>query len=624
MRPPRARERIEHLRGLPQAALLIWRASPGSACAYTAAIVASSSVPALTTALTKSLVDDVAAPNGAGGSAVYTAVALGLVGAVVLLLAPVTRLLANDIGRRVGLHGMRELYEAMDRFIGIGPFEQPAMLDRIQYAQEGARSFGQFATDLSGLLTGVLAPLGLIGVLVSISPLIAVTVLLAAVPALAAQLSLARRRARNAAEVAPLQRREYAFSRLLVDPAAAKETRIFGSGSFLRGRMIGAREAANATQRRLDVREARMQTALATLSGAVMVVGLAWVASSARSGRLTAGDVSVFAVAMTTLLGTVSSAVQGAAGVQQRLIVFCDYRRLVATPAVLGAPAPKAAAGRLRGEIELRDVWFRYGEDQPWILRGVNLVLPAGGSLGLVGLNGAGKSTLIKLLCRLYEPVRGEILWDGVDIRTLDPGSLRRRISTVFQDHVRYDLDAAENIALREVDDRAEGLADIEAAARLAGAHDMIAALPHGYATMLTRIFTSQADKQDSTSGVMLSGGQWQSVALARAFLRDDVDLMILDEPSTGLDAEAEYAVQQRMLRLRQGRASVVISHRLSVMRDMDAVAVMAGGTIVEYGDHDELIRLDGRYARMFRVQAAGYAEAGTGGPGVLDEARVA
>ncbi|WP_051450177.1 ABC transporter ATP-binding protein [Actinospica robiniae] len=609
MKPGRERAGLAQLRNLPNAVVLIWRASPALASGYAASILAGAGVPALTTGLSKNLVDDVAAPGASTRSAVPTAVALGMVGAIALLLSPVARLLVNEIGRRVALRGVRELYEAVDRFTGIAALEQPAMQDRIQYAQEGARNFGQFAGDLSSLTTGVLAPLGLIGVLLSISPLIAATVLLAVVPALSAQMALARRRARGAAEMAPLQRREYAFARLLVDSSAGKESRVFGSGPFLRGRMLGAREAVNTLQRRLDLREARVQLALATLSGAITVTGLALVVSSAQHGRLTAGDVSVFAVAITTLLGALSSAVQGAAGVQQRLIVFGDYRRLVADAADQGQATGAIETARLSDAIELRDVWFRYADDQPWVLKGVDLRIPAGESLGLVGLNGAGKSTLIKLICRLYEPVRGSVLWDGVDVRRMDPRALRRRISAVFQDHVQYDLTAAENIALREVDPASNDGESIREAARRGGAHNALERLPRGYDTMLTRIFTSRSDKEDPGTGVMLSGGQWQAVALARAFLREDVGLMILDEPSTGLDAEAEYAVQQRMLSLRRGRSSIVISHRLSVMRAMDAVAVVEGGVVVEYGRHEELMGLDGRYARLFRTQAAGYVD---------------
>jgi ATP-binding cassette subfamily B protein len=258
--------------------------------------------------------------------------------------------------------------------------------------------------------------------------------------------------------------------------------------------------------------------------------------------------------------------------------------------------------------IELRDVWFRYSDEHSWVLSGVNLFLPAGQAIALVGRNGAGKSTLVKLLCRLYDPTKGAILWDGVDLRDMDVAELRHRIGAVFQDFMHYDLTAAENIALGDVgtlDDRGR----ITAAARLAGVHEMLEALPSGYDTMLSRTFMSEADKDDPETGVVLSGGQWQRLALARAFLRDKRDLLILDEPSSGLDAVAEHEVHTRLREHRAGRTSVLISHRLGAVRGADQIVVLDDGGISEHGTHDELIAASGLYAELFRLQAAGYQE---------------
>jgi ATP-binding cassette, subfamily B, bacterial len=238
----------------------------------------------------------------------------------------------------------------------------------------------------------------------------------------------------------------------------------------------------------------------------------------------------------------------------------------------------------------------------------VNLIIPAGTATALVGHNGSGKSTIIKLLCRLYEPDRGTIVWDGVDLRDLHPDELRHRIGVVFQDYMDYDLTAAENIALGDLsslDDRPR-LAD---AARRAGAHDTIMALPNGYDTMLSRTFTSTADRDDPTTGVALSGGQAQRLALARAFLRDNRDLLILDEPSSGLDPEAEHDVHTRLRAHRAGRTSVLISHRLNTIRDADQIAVLHNGQITETGTHATLTALGGTYAKLYTLQSSGYRE---------------
>ena len=213
---------------------------------------------------------------------------------------------------------------------------------------------------------------------------------------------------------------------------------------------------------------------------------------------------------------------------------------------------------------------------------------------------------LVKLLCRFYDPTKGAILWDGVDIREADIGALRRGIGAVFQDFVEYDMTAAENIALSDVDGRTD-LDRIVSAARQAGIHDKLATLPLGYDRLLTRMFFLEEDQDDPSTGVVLSGGQWQRLALARAFFRAKRDLMILDEPSAGLDAQAEQEIHAAVRRHAASRTCLLISHRLNAIRDADRVVVLADGRVTEQGDHDELMAAGSEYARLFTMQASGY-----------------
>jgi ATP-binding cassette subfamily B protein len=309
----------------------------------------------------------------------------------------------------------------------------------------------------------------------------------------------------------------------------------------------------------------------------------------------------MFIAAVAGVQAALTSIVDRWADAHNALLLFGHFTTIVdAAPDMRTSSAPRPVPP-LRHGIELRDVWFRYSDEHPWILRGVDLHIPFGQSVALVGVNGAGKSTLVKLLCRLYDPDKGAVLWDGIDLRGMDPAELRTRIGVVFQDFMEYDLTASENIMLGDLTSTTE---QIEAAARTAGVHDTVEALPRGYATMLSKIFGGQ----DEGAGVALSGGQWQRLALARAFLRQDRDLLLLDEPSSGLDADAEHAVHASLRHHRQGRTSVLISHHLGAVRDADQIIVLSNGKITERGPHETLITLNGEYARLYNLQSSAYA----------------
>jgi ATP-binding cassette subfamily B protein len=454
-----------------------------------------------------------------------------------------------------------------------------------------------------GLGQGGLTLLGFVGALLAVSPLMTALVLAAALPALGAQVSLSRRRARTLWEIQPHHRREFFYGQLLGSVAAAKEIRLFGLGGFLRGRLLEERGTSNAAMRRADARELSVQSGLSAAGAALAGAGLVIVVLAARRGELTPGDVAMFLSAVAGVQSAVNGVVHATAQAHQHVAAFGHFVAVVDGDPDLPIAASPVALPPLRHGIELRDVWFRYGDTHPWVLRGVSLFIPCGQSVALVGLNGAGKSTLVKLLCRLYDPTRGLITWDGVDLRDVEPAHLRRRVSAVFQDHMNYDLTAAENIAVGDLTALGDQ-ARLHAAAARAGVDTVIAALPSGYDTPLTRMF----DTEDTT--VVLSGGQWQRIALARAFVRDGRDLMILDEPSSGLDPEAEHELHATIREHRAGATSLLISHRLNAVREADRIAVLDQGQIRESGDHLSLLASGGAYAHLFALQAEGYVDA--------------
>ncbi|MFJ3495527.1 ABC transporter ATP-binding protein [Streptomyces sp. NPDC086091] len=538
---------------------------------------------------------------------IAVAVGLAAVGVVQGVVPHLLTYFQAEVDRATGTLAQGRLFAAVTRFVGLGFFEDPTQLDRLRMAKQSGRTApGTVVKGSLGVVRAGITISGFLVSLVALAPLMAVFVLAFALPVLAAEIILSRGRARMLWRISPRERREMFFDHLLSDVDAAKEVRLFGTGGFLLGRMQGERRATDAARRRVDRRELTAQSVLSLLAALVSGAGLIWAVHAARSGTLTVGDIAIFIVAVAGVQSSVAQLASNLAQAHQALVLFGHYQQVsTAGPDTERAEQPRILSA-LREGIELRDVWFRYGEDEPWILRGVDLTIPRGQSLALVGLNGAGKSTLVKLLCRFYDPTRGAILWDGVDIRDVDPDELRLRTSAVFQDFMHYDLTARENIALGDLtalDDHPR----VTAAARRAGVHDKITGLPQGYDTLVTRTFFGGTGEDSAESGVLFSGGQAQRLALARALVRERRDLLILDEPSSGLDAEAEYEIHTRIREFQHGRTSLLISHRLGSLREADRIVVLSEGRIVEEGDHGTLMARGGEYARLFTLQASGY-----------------
>jgi ATP-binding cassette, subfamily B, bacterial len=545
--------------------------------------------------------------HGAIGHVLLLAGVLGGAGVVSAITQYGQTFVQSELSRRLSLLIRDRMFQAMNSFPGLSRFESPAFADKVQVTQQlastatptlvvGALQAGQSLVVMAGMLA----------VLDVISPVLAAVVAGSAVPAIAAQISNARRGALLQWANSPAQRRHLFYSRLLSDRDGAKEVRLFGLGDFLRGRMLSELRSVNAGQRLLALRVLAIEGSLSVLTAAITAGGVVWVVREVAAGRLSVGDVSLFALAALGVQAAISGMVSQLSGLYQGLLLFGHYADIV----TMGPDLPLAASPQrlpaLRHGIELRDVWFRYDSRHPWVLRGVSMFIPFGHSVALIGLNGAGKSTLVKLICRLYDPVRGSILWDGTDLRDVAPADLRDRIGTVFQDYMTYDLTAAENVGIGDLD-QLTNLGRIREAATDAGVHEKIASLPRGYETLLSRVFFSSKDKNNPETGIILSGGQWQRLAVARGLMRADRDLLILDEPSSGMDAEAEHALHRRLCIIREGKTSLLISHRLGSVREADEIYVLSGGHITESGTHATLLAARGEYHRLFALQASGY-----------------
>jgi ATP-binding cassette subfamily B protein len=515
--------------------------------------------------------------------------------------------LRAELGRQVSLNVQSAVYGKLNSLAGMAPFESPAMYDTIQLGVQGAQTgLEQMFTILVSLLRSAITLVMFLGILLLFNPLLTALVVLSALPQLYLQLKMGRQRFGLAYDNSPKQRLIGYYSHLLSSADFAKELRLLNLGGYFLSAFQRLVKNVNQAQRAQQQRESLWQAGLSLLSNGVSSLAFVIVAIQAFRGFLTIGDVTLYTNAVAGIQGALAGIIYAFGSIHESTLFFSHYTSLMALPQPIFIPAKAQRLLPLQHHIELRGVSFRYSAEQPWVLKDISLRIPAGSCLALVGLNGSGKTTLVKLLTRMYDPTEGQILWDGVDIRQFDVVELRERMGAIFQDFVRFDLTAFENVALGNIDgfqngDWALTAALVEQAAMKAGVHETIEKLPRGYQTVLSRWLTEEGQSID------LSGGEWQKIGLARLFVRQKADFLILDEPTAALDAQAEYDVYSRFIDLVNGRTSLLISHRFSTVKMADAIAVLENGRITEYGPHDALLALNKIYARLYNLQAERY-----------------
>jgi ATP-binding cassette subfamily B protein len=495
-------------------------------------------------------------------------------------------------------------------------FEDGRFYDSLTRARREA-SYRPLSVVTEGfqLVQNALTLTGYLALILRYSPWAALALFAAAVPGTAVEMYFSRSAFRLRNWRSPESRQLNYLEYVLANDGHVKEVKLFGLGSTLLSRYRGLASRILHEDQSLAGKRAGWALVLSLIGTAAFYACYAGMALGAAMGKLTLGNLTLYLVAFRQGQQAFQSVLGAVGGIYEDTLYMSNLFEYLSIPVSKDEPLklPEYASSTGEAGIRFENVGFRYPMaantngnsnghgaapmEEKWALRHVSFFVPRGQSVALVGANGAGKTTLIKLLTRLYDATEGRVLIDGVDVREWEPEKLRARVAVIFQDFNEYQFDVHDNVGVGSLPHLKEGERIARAAAR-GGADEVVKTLPEGLQTKLGKW---------AHDGVELSGGQWQKIALARAFMREEADILVLDEPTAALDAEAEHAVFTRFRTLAAGRTTFLISHRFSTVRMADRILVLEGGRVIEDGSHQDLVAAGQRYAHLFSLQAQGY-----------------
>ena len=587
---------------------LSWKAAPLLISALLILIVIQAALPVAELQLAKIVVDRVAQELGVAGSAapapdgpplvvwiIVTAVILVL-GQIVQPFVTTLQMLAAD---RVTGYVTSELIRVANTWQGLLRFEDPGFADDLERSRTRAASGGlNLMREATYGGISLLTAAYLIWALLGLHALAPFLILLFSLPLMFTQWNYMRATGNHLYIQTPESRRLRYWRHTVLTPEPAKDVRLYDLVPLFRRRYDESFERSIGTLDRLRYRlTLRVMAASAISVVAVAAVYIYTIWTIVMDGS-PVGDLVLYGGAATMLRAQVVS-LSDSLGIIPREFDFIPsiHRVLKAPPDLPIAEHTTPVPRRINHGITFENVHFAYPGTKEPVLCGVSLNLRPAQSLALVGKNGAGKTTIVKLLLRLYDPTAGRILIDGVDIRDFNPDDLRREIGVIFQDYVRYELTAGENIGVGQVDVLGHRDVLLRAAAK-AGATELLGSLPEGLETVLGREF----------GGRELSGGEWQKLALSRAFVRE-CQILVLDEPTAALDVQTEYDIYTRFHDLTRDRAALLISHRFSTVRMADRIVYLDKGRVQEEGTHGELMKHGRGYSQLYKLQASHYAD---------------
>lgn len=593
-------ERIRALRNVPPLLRMVWQTSPGITSATVVLRLVSAILPVCQLWVGKLIIDQVV-QSIAGRTADHRQIWVLLayeIGLAVLsdLLSRAINLCDSLLGDKFTNHVSMRLMEHATQ-LDLVSFEDPVFYDKLERARRQTTARLGMLAVLAGMGQHALTLLSLSAAVVSFSPWFLVLLVAAVTPAFLGETRFAMLAYSILYRWTP-ERRELDYLRMLgASSQSAKEVKIFGLGRYLADRSRILFDRFYRENKALAIRRAASGSLLNLLPTAGYYGAYILILVRTLAGALSLGSLTFLAGAFARSRGLIESLFLSLNNIAEQALYIKDLFDFFETkPGIVSLPNALPAPRAIQSGFEFRNVSFAYPGADRQVLQNISFRFDANERIALIGENGAGKTTLVKLIARLYDPTQGSILLDGVDLREYDVESLRGEIGVIFQDYMRYDMIARENIGFGRVEELGNQ-ERIEAASQKSLAESVIAQLPLGYRQMLGRRFEN---------GVDLSAGQWQKIALARAYMRD-AQVLILDEPTASLDARAEYEVFLRFADLTRGRMAVLISHRFSTVRMADRILVLADGGIIEQGSHRQLVALGGRYAELFELQAAGY-----------------
>jgi ATP-binding cassette subfamily B protein len=594
------RTRLASLRNIRPLLGMVWDTSPALVSITTALRLVRALLPLAMLWVSKLILDSVVAwiKRGNGDSAgLWKLVALEL-GLAVLsdLLARANSLADSLLGDRFTNRISVRLIEHATQ-LDLASFEDPVFYDKLERARRQTTGRIGLLAAVLNVAQDTLSLISLSAGLIVFSPWLMVLLVAAVIPAFLGETHFTTLAYSVLYRWTP-QRRLLDYLRMLgASSQSAKEVKIFGLGDHLAQRYSEVSDRIYEDNKKVAVKRASVGFLLNLISTSGYYGAYAVVLIRTLAGAISIGMFTFLTGAFSRSRMYIEKILQSFTDISDQALYLKDlFEFFEMEPSIRSLPGALPAPRPIRGGFEFRNVGFAYPGSSTMVVENINFRLEAQEKIALIGENGTGKTTLVKLLARLYDPTAGQILLDGVDLREYDVEDLRKEIGVIFQDYMRYELLAKENIGFGKIEDLADH-ARIELAAQKSMAFQVIGKLPNGYDQMIGRRFEG---------GVDLSGGEWQKFALARAYMRD-AQLLILDEPTATLDARAEYEVFRRFAELTKGRMAVLISHRFSTVRMADRILVLQNGRIREQGTHKHLVALGGQYAELFELQAAGY-----------------